>query len=453
MAGNTKTSQAVVSETNRSRMLRVLYRGGIKSRAQIAQALDLTPAAVSKISARLIEAHAIEETSDIRGKGNRRSIGLRIPSERFHVVGVKFARTIVQIGVFDLDGNALSIDELPPVDDAHIADVVADVRRRLARIIDADPAIVAVGMAVPGPYLRTVGRTALVSSMHGWRRVNFLHEFGTAFRVPVYVEQDARAGVLAENLFAVAAGAAGATGTSDTGETDSTPDSVATSDGAAACLAYYLLGEGVGLGVIDHGSLINGALGAATEIGHVSIDVNGRPCECGNVGCLERYCSAVAIRDELIAANAANAAKPGSTTRPADSTEANPFSAAVPHIPGVESMTPAQAADALFIAANGGDAAAQTMVRHIGRYVGYGCVTIINAYNPQRIVLGDIVARGGEPLLSAAQSVVDERVIPQIADATSIELSKLRTDSTILGAAAVAVNQFLDHPSRFLDLK
>lgn len=449
MAGNTKTSQAVVSETNRSRMLRVLYRGGIKSRAQIAQALDLTPAAVSKISARLIEAHAIEETSDIRGKGNRRSIGLRIPSERFHVVGVKFARTIVQIGVFDLDGNALSIDELPPVDDAHIADVVADVRRRLARIIDADPAIVAVGMAVPGPYLRTVGRTALVSSMHGWRRVNFLHEFGTAFRVPVYVEQDARAGVLAENLFAVAAGAAGATGTSDTGETDSTPDSVATSDGAAACLAYYLLGEGVGLGVIDHGSLINGALGAATEIGHVSIDVNGRRCECGNVGCLERYCSAVAIRDELIAASAAKPAEGAikeSATDPASQPD-------TPRIPGVESMTPAQAADALFIAANGGDAAAQTMVRHIGRYVGYGCVTIINAYNPQRIVLGDIVARGGEPLLSAAQSVVDERVIPQIADATSIELSKLRTDSTILGAAAVAVNQFLDHPSRFLDLK
>jgi predicted NBD/HSP70 family sugar kinase len=93
------------------------------------------------------------------------------------------------------------------------------------------------------------------------------------------------------------------------------------------------------------------------------------------------------------------------------------------------------------------------MVARVGRYVGYGCVTIINAFNPGRIVLGDIVAGGGETLLAAVQSVVDERVIPQIADATSIELSSLPTDSAISGAAAVAVNQFLDNPSLFLDLK
>ncbi|OZG53461.1 ROK family transcriptional regulator [Pseudoscardovia suis] len=431
MAG-IKASQSRVSELNRSHMLRVLYRGGIKSRAQIAQELDLTPAAVSKISARLIDAHAIEETSDIRGKGNRRSIGLRIPAERFHVIGVKFARTIVQIGVFDLNGTALAIDELPPVTDDCIADVVSDVRSRLAHIIDADPDVVAVGMAVPGPYLRTVGRTALVSSMHGWRRVNFLHEFGTAFRVPVYVEQDARAGVLAQSLF----------GKQSDGARVPQPDSAAptaaptaqstaeTTEGAKpSTLAYYLLGEGIGLGVIDHGMLINGELGAATEIGHVSIDVNGRTCDCGNVGCLERYCSATAIRHDLL-----------------EDPDA-------PHIAGVEDMTPAQAANALFKAAADGDQAAVHMVARVGRYVGYGCVTIINAFNPGRIVLGDIVAGGGETLLAAVQSVVDERVIPQIADATSIELSSLPTDSAISGAAAVAVNQFLDNPSLFLDLK
>lgn len=436
MAG-IKASQSRVSEINRSHMLRVLYRGGIKSRAQIAQELGLTPAAVSKISARLIDAHAIEETSDIRGKGNRRSIGLRIPAERFHVIGVKFARTIVQIGVFDLNGTALAIDELPPVTDDRIADVVSDVRSRLARIIDADPDVVAVGMAVPGPYLRTVGRTALVSSMHGWRRVNFLHEFGTAFRVPVYVEQDARAGVLAESLFsrqdddARALRSDGAA--RPTAQSTAQPTAQSTAEAAEgskpSTLAYYLLGEGIGLGVIDHGMLINGELGAATEIGHVSIDVNGRTCDCGNVGCIERYCSATAIRHDLL-----------------EDPDA-------PHIAGVEDMTPAQAANALFKAASDGDQAAVHMVARVGRYVGYGCVTIINAFNPGRIVLGDIVAGGGETLLAAVQSVVDERVIPQIADATSIELSSLPTDSAISGAAAVAVNQFLDNPSLFLDLK
>ncbi len=428
MAGIT-ASQSQVSELNRSRMLRVLYRGGIKSRAQIAQALGLTPAAVSKISARLIDAHAIEETSDIRGKGNRRSIGLRIPAERFHVIGVKFARTIVQIGVFDLNGTALTIDELPPVSDDRIIDVVSDVRSRLTRIVDTDPDVVAVGMAVPGPYLRTVGRTALVSSMHGWRRVNFLHEFGTAFRVPVYVEQDARAGVLAESLFGEKGDDASISVSPSRSDSTARSAAEATEEARPSTLAYYLLGEGIGLGVIDHGMLINGELGAATEIGHVSIDVNGRTCDCGNVGCLERYCSATAIRHDLLEDSDA------------------------PHIAGVEDMTPAQAANALFRAAADGDTAAVRMVTRVGRYVGYGCVTIINAFNPGRIVLGDIVAGGGETLLAAVQSVVDERVIPQIADATSIELSSLPSDSAISGAAAVAVNQFLDNPSLFLDMR
>ena len=94
--------------------------------------------------------------------------------------------------------------------------------------------------------------------------------------MPVFIEQDARAGALAHYLF---------------------DPSVHADDN----LAYYLVGEGVGLGVIDNGRLINGFLGAATEIGHISIDVNGRPLRLRQRRLLERYCSTPAIHDTLIA--------------------------------------------------------------------------------------------------------------------------------------------------------
>jgi len=68
------TSQASVSESNRSRIVKHLYHNGISSRAQIAKALELTPAAITKITARLIEAGMIEETGDLEGSKNRRSI-------------------------------------------------------------------------------------------------------------------------------------------------------------------------------------------------------------------------------------------------------------------------------------------------------------------------------------------------------------------------------------------
>ena len=401
VATDTAATQASVAEANRSRILRHLYHHGISSRAQIAKALGLTPAAITKITAQLIEVGLIDETGDFEGSKNRRSIGLKLDSTRFHIIGVKFARSLVQIGVFDLAGQTIKLDTLPNVYEHTIDNTIASIHKRIKTLLNKDGAIVAIGMAVPGPYLRNAGHTAVVSSMQGWRRINFIEEFAHTFRVPVFIEQDARAGALANYLF------------SPDNRTDN--------------LAYYLIGEGVGLGVIDNGRIINGALGVASEIGHVSIDVNGRTCDCGNVGCLERYCSAPAIHAML--------AEEGTL------------------VPGAAGMEHAEACRRLFLLAREGNAQARDMVRTIGRYVGYGCLIIFNTFNPERIVIGDIVSEAGQTLLDAIERVVEQRAIGAIAEATTITLSTMPTDATVLGAAAVATTQFLDHPSQFFPLK
>lgn len=193
--------QSSISENNRSRILQYLYRNGISSRAQIAKAIELTPAAITKITAKLLFRDVIEETGDMEGDKNRRSIGLNLNCAKYHVVGVKFARSLVQIAVFDLKCNRISLTDLPTVDEEHIPETVEQIRATVRQLIADDSSIVAVGMAVPGPYLVEEGRTALVSSMQGWRQVNFIKEFSEAFNVPVFVEQDARAGALAQFLF------------------------------------------------------------------------------------------------------------------------------------------------------------------------------------------------------------------------------------------------------------
>ncbi len=114
---------------------------------------------------------------------------------------------------------------------------------------------------------------------------------------------------------------------------------------------------------------------------------------------------------------------------------------------GAESMSHQQACQALFAAAENGDANAQELVQRIGRYVGYGCVTIINAFNSRRIVIGDIVSHGGRILLDAACDVVERRVIPEVKDETTIVLSDMSPDATVTGAAAVAIEQLLSHPT------
>jgi predicted NBD/HSP70 family sugar kinase len=100
---------------------------------------------------------------------------LRLDENLFHFIGVKFARSIVQIGVFNLAGLCLSTARAAHrqrrYDSAHHT---AHAYHASDALLGTDPRIVAVGMAVPGPYLRTVGRTVLVSSMRAWRYVNSL---------------------------------------------------------------------------------------------------------------------------------------------------------------------------------------------------------------------------------------------------------------------------------------
>uniref|UniRef100_UPI00321B2A2C ROK family protein n=1 Tax=Bifidobacterium longum TaxID=216816 RepID=UPI00321B2A2C len=109
-------------------------------------------------------------------------------------------------------------------------------------------------------------------------------------------------------------------------------------------------------------------------------------------------------------------------------------------------------ARALFAKAGDGDEAAIAIVREVARYVGYGCVTIFNGYNPEHIIIGDIVSEAGPILLDEVRATVAERAIPEINASTSISLSTLSADAAVSGAAAVAVTQFLEHPSVFFDV-
>ncbi|PJM73152.1 NagC family transcriptional regulator [Bifidobacterium primatium] len=391
------STHASMAELNRSRIIQLLHRDGICSRAHIARVLGLTPAAITKITAQLIDMGVVSETGNLDGIKKRRSIGLQLNESKYRVIGVKFARTLVRLGVFDLGGNMESEQLLPPVSGGRIRETLDDVKRRIDDILASDDSIVAIGIAVPGPYLRDEGRIAVVTSMIEWKDVNFIDEFVGAFRVPAFIEQDARAGALAQSLF----------------DSDSDPRS----------LGYYLVGEGVGLGLIDNGELVNGNLGAATEIGHVSIDIHGKPCECGNVGCLENYCSAVALHQAIVTGDL---------------------------IDDAQSMTHIDACAALFELARGGDETALGLVRDFARYIGYGCVTIINAYNPAQIVLGDIMAQAGSILLDEVQTVVERHALPALRDTTAITISDLPVDATLSGAAAVAAAQFLEHPTEFV---
>ncbi|MDC7279837.1 MULTISPECIES: ROK family transcriptional regulator [Pseudobutyrivibrio] len=396
VAGN-NTNDLV--EMNRSAIVRILQQTDGCSRADIAKMTGLTQASVTKIVAVLIEMGIVSEVGFVRGNGNRRSIGLRLNAEKNLVIGVKFSRHVFSIGVFDICGKNYTKQETEFGLDEFAEDVLAEMKKQIHELLNKYKNIVAIGMAVPGPYLRKEGRIAMVTRMPSWHDVNFIDEFQNEFDKPFFIEQDANAGALAEWWF---------------GNHGRPLNS----------LTYFLVGEGVGSGIVDHDRLLLGNLGIASEIGHISIDVNGPACECGNRGCLELYCSATAMLKKA--------------------------KKLLPEIFQEEITNRWEACNKVFIAAKEGNEKALELVDEIAEYIGYGCVTLINGYDPEIIVIGDSISQGGNLLLPTINRIVKERILPEISSRVQIKISELTIDPTLYGAAAIATDKMLRKPSEYL---
>jgi predicted NBD/HSP70 family sugar kinase len=398
VAGNNTSD---LSEMNRSAIVRILQQKEICSRAEVAKMMGLTQASITKLVGALIDMGIVSEVGIVKGNGNRRSIGLRLNAEKNLVIGVKFSRHVFAIGVFDISGKLYTQQQTEYSLNDFAEDVIASMKEQIHKNLKKSKNVVAIGLAVPGPYLRGEGRIAMVTRMPNWRTVNFIDEFKHEFDKPVFIEQDANAGALAEWWF---------------GNHGRPLNS----------LAYFLAGEGVGSGIVDHDRLLLGNLGIASEVGHISIDYKGPVCECGNRGCLELYCSTMALLKK------AEKDLPELFEKP------------------YENRT--EACGRIFDAARAGNKKAIKLVNEIAEYLGYGCVTLINAYDPEIIVIGDSIAQGDELLLPTIKKIVEERTLKAISSNVRIEISKLKIDPTLYGAAAIATDRVLRKPSEYLTL-
>jgi len=174
------------------------------------------------------------------------------------------------------------------------------------------------------------------------------------------------------------------------------------------------LGTGVGAGLALGGGLHRGVSNSAGEWGHTTLVLDGRPCHCGNRGCVETYVGAPGIMLNL--------------------RELAPESALL----HAEDQTATIDALARGVAAQ--DPVAVTVVRDTARYLGAGIADLVNLLNPEVIVLSSWVASAlGEPLLADVREAVARHALHRPLGATEIVLSPIPTDPVCLGAATFAL--------------
>lgn len=396
------TNNEDVSMKNRSLIVQYLKRNGVSSRAEISKAIGLTQASVSKIMAVLIEYGIVKEVGFISGQKGRRSVGVSLIEDNYKVIGVKLSRRLFSVGVFDIGGNLYDVRSENIDEFQESQYIINRIKSAINEYLDKFDNIVAVGIAVPGPYQRHQGKIALITEMNNWLDIELKEEFENEYSIPVIIEHDANAGALAEWWFGT-----------QCKDIDGT-------------IVHFLVGEGVGAGVLVNGDIFYGAQGIAGEIGHISVDVNGDRCRCGNYGCLEMYCSSLAF------------------VKHAKAMLKN-------HSDSVLNKCYRLTVDEIFQAARMNDKFALELVKRAARYIGYGVVNIVNAYDPRIIIISNSMSKGGQMILDGVYEVVKERVLESLYKNLDIVISNFDADPILYGAAAVAIDYFLKRPSIFIE--
>lgn len=389
---------------NRSLVLQILSEKKVCTRVELARLTGLSQASITIIVNFLIEAGLVREVGITAGKNGRRSIAIALNEDKYKVVAVSMNRSFFQVGLFDLGGTCYDSYKEEIRIDLGANSTLQRIIGAVERLIRDRDDVYAIGMAVPGPFLRKERRIALLTEFQGWTDIDLVEAMERAFSLPTWVEHDANAGVMGEWRYGNFA------------DKNST-------------MIQVLTGDGIGAGVLDNGHIFFGSNGIAGQFGHMSLNVHGPRCACGNYGCLELYCTTFSL---------ARCAKEELHHHPESVLNRHPTITYTDVFDGMEK----------------GDGYCIDLIKQLGFYLGCGVVNLINAYDPRYIILSGVLAqRGSELLLTTVRHTVKQRILPEFYKMVDIVYSELPVYSVLLGAAAIATSKLIEHPNLLLDTK
>lgn len=299
-------------------------------------------------------------------------------------IGIDFGHSHVRVAVSDLSHRILSEREVGLAVDADPVGSL-DAAARLTRdvLLDAgvhSSSVIGVGMGVPGPVDHRTGRVGSTSILPGWLGFRAADEMSRRLSLPVVVDNDANIGALAEASWGAARGCEN--------------------------VAYIKASSGIGAGLVLGGRLHRGANGTAGEIGHDIVDEAGPFCRCGNRGCLEAIAGGAAITEVI------------SRSRR-------------------DVVTLAQVLDL----AEDGDLACRRVLAEVGRQIGVAAAKLCNLFNPDRVVLGGMLARAGDLVIEPMRESVRRFAVDSAMKVVEIVPSEFGERAGVLGALALVLRE------------
>jgi glucokinase len=312
--------------------------------------------------------------------------------ERCMTLGVDLGGTKVKTALVDTRGRIVAVDthSTHPErgSDGVIVDVLACVKGCLGK---ARRDAAALGIGVAG-QVDVHGVVRYAPNLR-WRDVPLRERLEANLELPVVVVNDVRAATIGEWRFG--------------------------SGGNVDDLVVLFIGTGIGGGVVSGGRLLQGCSNTGGELGHMTVDVNGRKCHCPNRGCLEAYAGGWAIAER---------AQEAVRTDPAAGASLSTLAG------GVDQITAFNVSQAY----RGGDALARRLIAETGQYLAAGIVGLVNAFNPCLIVLGGGVIAGVPELVPQVEAFTRQYALLAAVEPLQFAVAALGSEAPVIGAATAA---------------
>ena len=251
---------------NRKLLLKLLLKMPM-SRADLARDTGLTRASISIITEEMLQSGILKELAPVSAERGRSPVPLSVNPEAFYAFGVFLNRKKCSAGLVDISGRCEILTEIPltgkeapaPVIEA-LCDAMKD---RLEKQPDIKARLLGIGISCPGPLNLGQGVILNPPGFEGWHHTPIARELSSRLELPAFVWDNADALALYNHRF-----------------------------GPRRDISDFLLllvDTGIGSGIVMKDKIYHGAGAASPELGHISIRYDGRPCSCGNRGCLEAY--------------------------------------------------------------------------------------------------------------------------------------------------------------------
>ncbi len=389
------TNQNVRSFNKHAAVDLIRFAGRGLSRADLAEKMGLTRAAVSIIINDLIANRVIQETESRTTSSGRPPVVLEINPDQGLVAAIDMGARHISAALGDFSARILEETEVPfnvekgPDECLKEADDILQELLRKRGLAATD--LAAIGVGVPGPVIADKGMVMAPPIMPGWDRFPIRATLEKCWNTAVTLNNDAELGALGEWAYGAGRG--------------------------EKSLAFIKVGSGIGAGLIINQQIYGGTTGSAGEIGHLTVDENGPLCACGNHGCLEAFAGGHAI-----AAQGKKLAASGKRTL---LSERSP-----------DMITARDVAEA----ARRGDLAAQEIIKRSGTFIGIAIAGLINLMNPSAVIIGGGVAQVGDLMTGPIRQAVHQRSLRASEHGVRITTAMLGRRSSLMGALVQAIN-------------